>query len=572
MIYNEIPDDLNLYIARKTVQEALHHGRGRLLLNINHDERATIGIIDNLYDLDYGLFCCGRITSDSFLEIVDRAAPKSRLIRIGPSNGLDPDSVIEFLSSTFPGLSLSSRSETENLDETFFNHVSICGAGLRRGTLAVYGRDLDWTVEKFKTISGKEKEHIVQNYKAVDVGGDLFRLDIYDLIANIVDISYIDKRFEKLKYDKKVGGIKSSTYIKASDCVRKVDDVDPAEPVVCEMSVCDVQDDNIRDAETENDASRGEVLGDVIDCHGTADGGSESTDADRSEGGSSETVPERSKDSDVTPRDSEGTGINTIIAEHGGEVGSGPQDMAQPPAQNAALSGAVSQAASERIYLSKDAFDSLLTAATATNFNSRQQNWQAYPVSADMPAAGKQMVYPNGVPRELFNERQYVPVYPTCPDPANMYCHQYRHHAPYEPQYQLVDQYYSKRKRAVQQDLDDDMSFPGDVDYNSMKRRKRCRNEDEYREEFDRNYGKEVLEALNLIKKEILNIRNNNSRESYGNVLDSTTTGNGDKTTEKMSTVNASCVPKVMEAHDSNRIVNINRKLFASALDKIDVQ
>ncbi|AGE11550.1 GP80 [Caviid betaherpesvirus 2] len=244
-LYGEQPQEDCLRLSRDVVAANLPGvDPSSIAININHDDNAVVGRLHGLFDLPNGLFCFGEISSPSFLDIVRRSAEKSQLVSRGPGNGLKPDAVVEYLSTGYPGLSLSSRStderrcdapsgparahiDGETTDEgTFFRHVAICGVGRRRGTLAIYGRDPGWMLDRFPGISNEDKLRMVTRVvSAVFAPGartgadarDPFRSDPYGLLANSVDTSYIRERFPKLDYDKRVLRIPPDTYVKASE-------------------------------------------------------------------------------------------------------------------------------------------------------------------------------------------------------------------------------------------------------------------------------------------------------------------------------------------------------------------
>lgn len=262
-LYAEEPDDVSLRLPREVVDRELGSaGALDLPLNVNHDDDAVVGSVYELFDLDAGLFCFGEIYSVSFLDIVKKAASRSALVARGPGDGLEPDPVVEYLSTGFPGLSLSSAAlEDRGKGGGFFRHVSICGVGRRRGTLAVYGRDPAWILSRFQPILEREREAvsarvfvgIQRSSERALTSVDPFSSDPYGLLANSVDTAYIRERFFKLEYDKRILGLGRGTYIKASES--------PGE--VQECSIKEAEDD---DAVVRND-------GVMSQGHGGAAGG-----------------------------------------------------------------------------------------------------------------------------------------------------------------------------------------------------------------------------------------------------------------------------------------------------------
>ena len=156
---NDIND--NFYLPRRTIQEEINSGNGlNIPLNINHNENAVIGTVSSLSDLQHGLFTVARVQSKEFLTIIKKIAAKSKLITNTEEKTLPPDPEIECLNSIFPGLSLSNRVGGNERDP-FFKHVSICGVGRRPGTIAIFGRNLNWILDRFSSITEEEKEKIL---------------------------------------------------------------------------------------------------------------------------------------------------------------------------------------------------------------------------------------------------------------------------------------------------------------------------------------------------------------------------------------------------------------------------
>lgn len=221
-LYAETPTDSRLRLPREVVARELQRsGDVPLPLNINHDDSSVVGSV-RLFDTGAGLFCLGQLQSSTFLNIVEKAAEKSKLVARGPADGLNADPVVEYLSAGFPALSLSSCVPSEDCSErsSFFKHVSLCGLGRRRGTLAVYGRNCDWIVDKFSVLTEDEKGAISGGALAMctDESRDPFNSDPYGLLASSVDDGYIAERLCRLRYDKRLLGLSSSdTYVKASE-------------------------------------------------------------------------------------------------------------------------------------------------------------------------------------------------------------------------------------------------------------------------------------------------------------------------------------------------------------------
>lgn len=246
-VYGERADEEELDLPREIIEAKLIQRADRcagIPVNVNHAEDSVVGSVLGLFDLADGLFCVAKIYSPTFLDIASRAASKSQLVARGPGNGLKPDPVVEYLSTLYPGLSLSSRvpgPETipvkaalspdsgrlggdaqSGPDDRFFEHVAICGVGRRRGTLGIYGRDLPWILDRFSFITPEERDNVLRHCaeRASALPSDIsdpFGSDAVGLLANSVDIGYIRQRFDKLRYDKKMLRRDGDTYVKASE-------------------------------------------------------------------------------------------------------------------------------------------------------------------------------------------------------------------------------------------------------------------------------------------------------------------------------------------------------------------
>ncbi|QQL09886.1 Ba109 [Baboon cytomegalovirus] len=257
--YDEPPGEAELFLPSAVVDRWLRDCRGPLPLNVNHDESATVGSVAGLQNVKAGLFCLGRVTSPKFLDIVQKASEKSELVSRGPpsQSSLQPDGVVEFLSGSYSGLSLSSRRDINAADSAAgdsetacFKHVALCSVGRRRGTLAVYGRQPDWVMERFPDLTEADREALraqvlgsgeVAETKADDdssAAADPFQSDSYGLLGNSVDALYIQERLPKLRYDKRLVGVAGrESYVKASvspgeqePCDIKADQERPKEP------------------------------------------------------------------------------------------------------------------------------------------------------------------------------------------------------------------------------------------------------------------------------------------------------------------------------------------------------
>ncbi|AAM00719.1 capsid maturation protease [Panine betaherpesvirus 2] len=258
--YDQPPDEAELLLPRDVVERWLGSGGDGtpMPLNVNHDDAAVVGHVAAMKSVRDGLFCLGCVTSPRFLEIVSRASEKSELVSRGPPcKSLRPDKVVEFLSGSYAGLSLSSRrccpssveaseapsTSTAVPESAPFKHVALCSVGRRRGTLAVYGRDPDWVLQRFPDLTAADRDDLRAQWRGCGgaPAGDPFRSDSYGLLGNSVDALYIRERLPKLRYDKQLVGVtERESYVKAS-----VSPEAAAEPAV---TPCDIKADEAASA------------------------------------------------------------------------------------------------------------------------------------------------------------------------------------------------------------------------------------------------------------------------------------------------------------------------------------
>nr|QOW02499.1 capsid maturation protease [Tadarida gammaherpesvirus] len=190
-------------------------------LNIEHLSNANIGWIMGLYQVEYGLFCVGIINSEKFLSLLEKLFPNSHVAQTRNVN-LPPEPKLEMLHTWLPGLSLSSvhpDNMTDALGDQAFQHVSLCAMGRRRGTVAVYGLDLEWVLSKFTSITEIEKSRIyneIQEINTNTLASPLFNINSETLMAKAIDASFIKNRIDILKTDRGVAEIQQPTYLKAS--------------------------------------------------------------------------------------------------------------------------------------------------------------------------------------------------------------------------------------------------------------------------------------------------------------------------------------------------------------------
>lgn len=506
-LYRDFADTGVLYIPKSTVQNALVSGFARLPLNINHNDSAVVGFVIGLFDLEHGLFCLAKIGSMRFLEIIRKTAPKSKLITKGPVDILPSDPVVECLSSVFPGLSLSSRADVNSPiteESPFFIHVSICGVGQRAGTIGVFGRDLSWILDQFQSVTEVERTHVLKNVRDFeDFDETLFDFNLYDLLADSLDTSYIKERFSKLKLDKRFSGVSDTTYIKASK-----------------------SPDENTSSETDNGVS-------VVD----------------------------------RPFCDKALGVE----ENGVKM-----------AQNNSVTGAsVPTNVSDCIYLPKDAFVSLINATTGMHVKPtipqtpRQPNsvmFTEQPHSLPSPLPPLEQFYAGfGAPKPVYvSDQSFVPgyYYPApVPTPA---CFDVRNYAK------------SFKRRYTQNDSDEEISFPGDPDYVVHKRGKRRgrREDDEARDTTQRDGTadyRDLMDAIGSLRREITALKQIKETTSQVQVpVPDTNVSITEKPTEVSvkPVINASYTPtqdtQLHRRENSNALLNMNRKLFVEALNKIE--
>lgn len=213
MSYDTIRPDDALYIDTACVDRFLSQETNYLCpVNVEHNERATVGYVHFFQNTRKGVFCLGEIVSRTFLHVMNRAALRSQVVQNDPviANGLQHDPLLEYLSMCFPALSLSNYRNSDH--PSYFRHVAICGVGKRRGTLSVYGRNADWIISRFKDLS---HELLPRSLTLLNLEEDPFNEDLTFLFASITDAAYIKSKANLLKIDKAIANL-DRTYVKAS--------------------------------------------------------------------------------------------------------------------------------------------------------------------------------------------------------------------------------------------------------------------------------------------------------------------------------------------------------------------
>ena len=136
------PKDACLHLDPLTVKSQLPLKKP-LPLTVEHLPDAPVGSVFGLYQSRAGLFSAASITSGDFLSLLDSIyhdcdiAQSQRL-------PLPREPKVEALHAWLPSLSLASlhpdipQTTADGGKLSFFDHVSICALGRRRGTTAVY--------------------------------------------------------------------------------------------------------------------------------------------------------------------------------------------------------------------------------------------------------------------------------------------------------------------------------------------------------------------------------------------------------------------------------------------------
>ena len=497
---NDIND--NFYLPRRTIQEEINSGNGlNIPLNINHNENAVIGTVSSLSDLQHGLFTVARVQSKEFLTIIKKIAAKSKLITNTEEKTLPPDPEIECLNSIFPGLSLSNRVGGNERDP-FFKHVSICGVGRRPGTIAIFGRNLNWILDRFSSITEAEKEKILSTDQSCVqfFAEEQFKVDLYDLLADSLDTSYIKLRFPKLQSDKQLSGISKSTYIKAS------------ENLTANNHTINVNSKVTKETEATDSVSQDDCAVHAPDLISTICSTTHTTHHD-------------------------------LVRMNGSATG----NSASLPAPQF----------SECVFLPKDTFCSLLNATAGA------QNKNVTPAAP------------------IFKTDEYITPYPESLSRVD-YGNRMNYHIPPPYWYPSMPgfnykSYRGSQKRCAPTDSDDEMSFPGDPDY-TTKKKKRYREDDDRELTKDKNDIKELVDAIGMLRHEISAlkyIRSQSPQRQHCTAVDTMPTiEEKNVASPKPSVVNASLTPgqdrnqNLMQSDQS--LLSLNKKLFVEALNKMD--
>nr|BEG23086.1 capsid maturation protease [Macronycteris gammaherpesvirus 1] len=220
-VFNYPKQDRALYLNPDDVQAHLPLLEP-IPLNVEHLVDAQVGWVLGLHVGKYGLFCVCVITSNEFLALVEKLCLGSNVAKTSPQT-LPPEPILEMLHTWLPELSLSSihPDSVSQKSTNLFQHVSLCAMGQRRGTVAVYGHSLEWTLSKFTSLTEADLKAIRLSHNSTDVTAlpkPIFTCSNELLMAKAIDAGFIKNRLEILKSDKGVADVRAPTYLKA--CVQ----------------------------------------------------------------------------------------------------------------------------------------------------------------------------------------------------------------------------------------------------------------------------------------------------------------------------------------------------------------
>ncbi len=218
------PKDACLHLDPLTVKSQLPLKKP-LPLTVEHLPDAPVGSVFGLYQSRAGLFSAASITSGVFLSLLDSIyhdcdiAQSQRL-------PLPREPKLEALHAWLPSLSLASlhpdipQTTADGGKLSFFDHVSICALGRRRGTTAVYGTDLAWVLKHFSDLEPSIAAQIENDANAAKRESGCpedHPLPLTKLIAKAIDAGFLRNRVETLRQDRGVANIPAESYLKASD-------------------------------------------------------------------------------------------------------------------------------------------------------------------------------------------------------------------------------------------------------------------------------------------------------------------------------------------------------------------
>ncbi|ANC96582.1 capsid scaffold protein [macacine betaherpesvirus 9] len=208
---------------------------------------------------------------------------------------------------------------------------------------------------------------------------------------------------------------------------------------------------------------------------------------------------------------------------------------------------------SECVFLPKDTFCSLFNATNAI------QNKNPMPIMPMYKSGEYISTYPE-MSRMDYENRFNSPMYPLQWHPS-LSGNEYR---PYR----------GAKKRYIQVDSDDEMSFPGDPDY--INKRKRRSKDDDRESIREKNEFKELVEAIGMLRHEISTLKQirSQSPQKHSSILETMPTiEEKDALSPKPSILNASLTPEQEKNHSfpqDQSLLSINKRLFVNALNKIE--
>ncbi|AAK95468.1 BVRF2 [Macacine gammaherpesvirus 4] len=212
-----------------------------LPLTVEHLPDAPVGSVWGLYQSRAGLFSAASITSKDFLSLLDSIYRDCDIAQ-SQRTPLPRDPKVEALHAWLPSLSLASlhpeapRAAADGGEMPFFDHVSLCALGRRRGTTAVYGTDLGWVLRHFSDLEPSIAARIADEAPAPspdrEPGLQERPLPLTKLMAKAIDAGFLRNRVETLRRDRGVANIPAESYLKASNVpdIQRTKDSAPQSP------------------------------------------------------------------------------------------------------------------------------------------------------------------------------------------------------------------------------------------------------------------------------------------------------------------------------------------------------
>lgn len=218
------PEDACLHLDPLAVKSQLPLKKP-LPLTVEHLPDAPVGSVFGLYQCRAGLFSAASITSGDFLSLLDSIYRNCDIAQ-SQRTPLPREPKVEALHAWLPSLSLASlhpevpQTAADEGELPFFDHVSICALGRRRGTAAVYGTDLRWVLGHFSDLEPSVAAQIADDAQALNRESGCSPkqpLPLTKLMAKAIDAGFLRNRVETLKRDRGVANIPAKSYLKASD-------------------------------------------------------------------------------------------------------------------------------------------------------------------------------------------------------------------------------------------------------------------------------------------------------------------------------------------------------------------